>query len=457
MLFQTWTFLLFFTAVYLLFKAVKNGTGRQYLILVSSFIFYGWWNPLYPLLLLWIITADYILIMLMERTGRKKLFLVLSITDSLFLLSSFKYAGFITYNLNEILSLAGISYRVPQPGIILPVGISFFIFISMGYVLDYYFGRVEREKNFGRHALFVSFFPQLSAGPIARAKDLIPQLRDWNRGTGEDFAEGIYIFTCGLFKKIALADFFALYADKIFGNPAQFGSTDLLLGALAFTWQIYFDFSGYTDMARGIARCFGIKLMENFRLPYMAANTGDFWGRWHISLSSWFRDYLYIPLGGNRKGKLKESRNVMITMLLSGLWHGAAWNFVLWGFIHGALHASGKTISGLTVIRKTPLFIKRIIMFIIIVFTWIFFRAESGADAFTYLEGILSSGLTAPSMPVIMMIMILVCYIYGWLKEYGFMKFMESYRARGIAVLLMLIWIFLFASAGSNEFIYFQF
>jgi D-alanyl-lipoteichoic acid acyltransferase DltB (MBOAT superfamily) len=388
----------------------------------------------------------------MEKTCKKKLFLILSITNSLVLLSSFKYAGFIISNINELLTFSGYSYRMPQPDILLPVGISFFIFISMGYIIDYYFEKVEREKNFGRHALFVSFFPQLSAGPIARASGLIPQLKDWSRGTGSDLAEGAYIFIRGLFRKIALADFFALYADKVFG-----GSPDLVLGALAFTWQIYFDFSGYTDMARGIARCFGIELMENFRLPYMAASTGDFWGRWHISLSSWFRDYLYIPLGGSRKGKITESRNTMITMLLSGLWHGAAWNFVLWGFIHGALHVIGKIIGRFRVIQITPVFMRRIIVFILIVFTWIFFRAESGTDAFNYIGEIFSSGYAAPSMPVLMYALMIICYLFGWFREYGLLNFMEKPAVKSIILIIMLAWVLIFASSDASDFIYFQF
>lgn len=457
MLFQTWTFLIFFIFLYAMFRVVRGNKGRQYLFLAASFLFYGWWNPLYPLLLLWIIAADYTFILLMEKSGRRKLFLAFSIADSLVLLSSFKYAGFLISNMNGLLAAAGISYRVPRPDIMLPVGISFFIFISMGYVLDFYNGRVERERNFGRHALFVSFFPQLSAGPIARASGLLPQFREWNGGSSSDLAEGGFLFIRGFFKKIALADYFALYADKIFGNPAQFSSPDLLLGALAFTWQIYFDFSGYTDMARGIARCFGIELMENFRLPYMAASTGEFWGRWHISLSSWFRDYVYIPLGGNREGKLKESRNTMITMLLSGLWHGAAWNFVLWGFIHGSLHASGKYIGRFRLAGKIPMFMKRFIVFILIIFTWIFFRAESGADAFSYIAGIFSTGFTAPAMPLLMLLMILLCYIYGWFREYGLIKFIDRPAAKIFTTLLMLGWIFLFAVADASDFIYFQF
>ncbi len=457
MLFQTWTFLIFFIFLYAMFRVVRGSTGREYLFLAASFLFYGWWNPFYPLLLLWIIAADYTFIMLMERTGRRKLFLALSIADSLVLLSSFKYAGFLISNVNELLAASGVSYRVPRPDIMLPVGISFFIFISMGYVLDFYHGRVERERNFGRHALFVSFFPQLSAGPIARASGLLPQLREWKGGSSSDLTEGGYLFIRGFFKKIALADYFALYADKVFGNPAQFNSPDLLLGALAFTWQIYFDFSGYTDMARGIARCFGIELMENFRLPYMAANTGEFWGRWHISLSSWFRDYVYIPLGGNREGKMKESRNTMITMLLSGLWHGAAWNFVLWGFIHGSLHASGKYIGRFRLAARVPVFMKRIIVFILIVFTWIFFRAESGADAFSYIWGIFSTGFTAPVMPLLMLLMILLCCLYGWFREYGLIEFIERPAAKILSSLLMLGWIFLFAVSDASDFIYFQF
>ena len=457
MLFHSWSFLLFFITVYVIFSAAKNPLWKRNIILAASFIFYGWWNPLYLILISWVIAFDYTTVLLMERTGRKKLFLLLNITDTILILCIFKYSGFIVNNINSIMSTSGIEYSIPPPGVLLPVGISFFMFLSLGNTIDYYFGRTEREKSIIQYASFVSFFPSLLAGPIERGYHLMPLLKSWPEVKRDDIAEGIYLFTHGMFKKMALADYFALYADKIFGNPMQFASGDLIAGALAFTWQIYFDFSGYTDMARGVARMLGINLLENFNLPYMAANTGDFWGRWHISLSSWFRDYLYIPLGGNRKGEVRETGNTFATMLLSGLWHGASWNFVLWGFMHAAIHTAGKQIGKIKLATKTPVFIKRIAVFILIIFTWIFFRSESAGDAFTFIERIFTTDLTLPQMPFYMAGLLAVCYLFQWLKEYRRIDFVDNPIFRGAAILLMLAYIIIFVTYSSSEFIYFQF
>ena len=428
MLFQTWTFLLFFSLLYLLFRAAWSSEGRGSLVLAASLVFYAWWNPWYIFLILWIITADYTAVLFMERHGRKRLILALSVTDSLLVLGFFKYAGFLCDSINSLLAAAGTSMVLAGPEIILPAGISFYIFISMGYVFDYYYGRVEREKSYFNYALFVSFFPQILAGPIGRAGQLLPQLRLFKTPSPEDAAEGIYLFTRGIFRKAVLADYFALYADKIFGNPANFASADLALGALAFTWQIYFDFAGYTDMARGIARFLGIHLMENFNLPYTAANTKEFWGRWHISLSSWFGDYLYKPLGGSRRGRFKESRNILITMLLSGLWHGAAWNFLLWGFVHGVLHSLSKPLSGLKAMHKVPPAAKRIVTFLLM-----------------------------PGMPLVMAALMVVCYAVHWISEYNGMKFMERPAAKGLAAAAMVLCVLFVSASAVNEFIYFQF
>ncbi len=457
MLFYSWTFLLFFAVVYSVFSAVKKPRQKRDVILIASFIFYGWWNPLYLLLISWVILFDYISVFLMEKTGRKKLFLSLSILNTIVILSFFKYSGFIVSNINSILSICGADYSIPSGGVLFPVGISFFLFLSLGNTIDCYFGRTERERSLIQYASFVSFFPSLLAGPIERGHHLIPLVKSWPEVRSDDIAEGIYLFIQGMFKKIALADYFLLYSDKIFGNPAQFTSGDLLAGALAFTWQIYFDFSGYTDMARGVARMLGINLMENFNLPYMAASTGDFWGRWHISLSSWFRDYLYIPLGGNRKGKLKETRNTFATMLMSGLWHGASWNFVLWGFMHAVIHSTGKQIGKIKATDKIPVFVRRVIVFVIIVFTWIFFRSENAADAFTFIGRIFTTEFTVPQMPLFMAGLITVCYAFQWLKEYRMIGFTDKPAYRCAAIIFMLAYILFFVTNSSGEFIYFQF
>ncbi len=457
MLFHSWSFLLFFAAVYAAFSAVKNPQWKRNIILAASFIFYGWWNPLYLLLISWVIAFDYTSVLFMERTGKKKLFLSLSIIDTIAILCFFKYSGFIVNNLNSIFISAGVDYSIPQPGVLLPVGISFFLFLSLGNTIDFYFGRTEREKSIIQYASFVSFFPSLLAGPIERGHHLMPLLKSWPKVTRDDIEEGIFLFTQGLFKKMALADYFALYANKVFGNPMQFGSADLIAGSLAFTWQIYFDFSGYTDMARGVARMLGITLLENFNLPYMASSTGDFWSRWHISLSSWFRDYLYIPLGGNRKGEIKETRNTFATMLLSGLWHGTSWNFVLWGFMHAAIHTIGKLIGKIKITAKIPVFAKRIAVFILIVFTWIFFRSENADDAFTFISRIFTTDFKSPQMPVFMAAIIAGCYLFQWLKEYKKIEFTGKPAFRGAALLLMLLYIMIFVTYSSSEFIYFQF
>jgi len=457
MLFQTWTFLLFFSAVFILFGIVRNTRGRQYLVLSASLLFYAWWNPWYILLILWIITADYSAVYLMERYGRRRIFLILSITSSLLVLGFFKYAGFLSDSINSIASLAGAGPMLARPEIILPAGISFYIFISMGYVFDYWYGRVEREGSWFRYALFVSFFPQILAGPIARAGSLMGQLNIFRGPSAGDAAEGVYLFTRGVFRKVALADYFALYADKVFGNPAGFASSDLALGALAFTWQIYFDFSGYTDMARGTARLLGIELMENFNLPYAAANTKEFWARWHISLSSWFGDYVYKPMGGNREGRLKESRNIIATMVLSGLWHGAAWNFILWGFVHGVLHSLSKVISGTGLSARTPIAAKRLITFVLIVFTWIFFRAENASDAFTFIAGIFSFSSGPASAPGLMVSLMAVCYLLQWAGEYGMLRFADRPAVRGWAAACMMLCVIFVASGSASGFIYLQF
>src|SRR5581483_5418820 len=402
MLFHTWVFFVFFLIVYPIYLAVrKNNQLMNVWLLIASYTFYGWWNPYYLLLLFGTSAIDYAMVLLMERNRRtRKLWLVISLVSNFGFLAYFKYSGFLTENLNGLLASIGI--KLPDPvaypnamlalvgvhedrffsRVILPIGISFHTFQSMSYTIDAYFGHIKTERNFVRFLTFVSFFPQLVAGPIERARNLLPQLQSRPVITRTDLADGLSLFVFGFFKKVALADYLAKYVDKVYDAPGRYQAPALVLATVAFAWQIYFDFSGYTDMARGVARAMGFRLMLNFNNPYTATGLGDFWARWHISLSTWFKDYVYFPLGGNRHGVLFTYRNMFLTMLISGIWHGAAWTFVIWG----ALHALGRIVT--RELERTefyrhrvPTLVKQAGVFAFVCFAWIFFRAQSLNDA----------------------------------------------------------------------------
>ena len=348
MLFHSHTFLAFFLAVVLL-HALTPRAQRRYVLLVASYAFYGSWNPKYALLILASTAIDFLAargIAGAESRRRRKLCLSLSMATNLGLLGLFKYYNFFSHSLTEILS-----HSLPLHELLLPVGISFYTFQSMSYTIDVYRGRCELSRDFVDFALFVSFFPQLVAGPIVRAVDFLPQIAAGARRTSEQIRAGLKLFLLGLFKKIVIADNLAMLVDRVHQDPAAFSSGDLWVGAYAFAFQIYFDFSGYSDMAIGLAKLLGFELPENFRRPYCAANASDFWRRWHISLSTWLRDYLYISLGGNRQGKARTLRNLMLTMVLGGLWHGANWTFIAWGLLHGAFLMVHRLFRGLAASR----------------------------------------------------------------------------------------------------------
>ena len=290
-----------------------------------------------------VFSALVLLMALGALLSSRKIWLFISVFNNLALLLFFKYAGFLVANLNVFLAWAHLSAKLPQPATLmpygwkylLPAGISFFTFQSLSYTIDFYLGRVPRERNFLRFATFVCFFPQLMAGPIERAKHLLPQYQKFPEIRLQNFTDGASLFLVGLFKKLALANYLSHYVERVYRHPAAFDAPALLVATFAFAWQIYCDFSGYTDMARGVAKVMGFDLILNFRNPYLATGIGEFWTRWHISLSSWFRDYVYIPLGGNRGGKLLTYRNLLITFAVSGIWHGASWTFLIWGLLHG--------------------------------------------------------------------------------------------------------------------------
>jgi D-alanyl-lipoteichoic acid acyltransferase DltB (MBOAT superfamily) len=458
MLFHTWPFALFFIIVYPAYLALKNTRLRVPWLLAVSYFFYACFNPLYLILIAYSTLLDYTVVAKMAKSTRRKMWLSISIVNNLGLLSFFKYGGFVTDNLNFLLSSLGIPYALPAPGILLPVGISFYIFQSMSYTIDYYRGNIERETSLIRYATFVSLFPRLLAGPIERAKNLLPQLHKTPRVSIQDITDGLSLFVVGFFKKVALADYMALYVDKVYDAPEQFQAPALVLATFLFSWQIYFDFSGYTDMARGVARMMGFRLMLNFNNPYLATGLGDFWSRWHISLSSWFKDYVYIPLGGNRKGKFNTYRNMFLTMVISGLWHGAAWTFVIWGALHGLGRFCTRELEKTSFYKeRVPRVAKQLFVFVFVSFAWIFFRAATISDAWVIVTRIFSSGLANPYCPLLALALVFAVWLYQLTYESRLKWVLELRAVRVGIVLLLVFYLAVFAPASEKAFIYLQF
>ena len=378
MLFNTAHFFLFLIVVLALFYASPR-VLRKYILLAASYFFYGSWNYRFIPLLLTLTAIDYTAGRWLEKIPPgppKKAVLILSLCANLGFLGFFKFYNFLGSNLAWVLDKPENAFFL---NIVLPLGISFHTFQSMSYVVDAYRGQQEAVRNPIDYALFICFFPQLVAGPIVRARNFFHDLFQWQPPTSEDVSRGILLLTLGLTKKMAFADQFAKVATDYFKNVS--GNAGMLTawsGVVAFGMQIYFDFSGYTDMAIGMAKLLGFHFPANFRRPYLAASITDFWRRWHISLSTWLRDYLYIPLGGNRHGRWMTYRNLTITMLLGGLWHGASWNFVIWGGYHGALLSLERVLRGDRLIREDwnwlyPL--QAIVTFGLVMIGWVFFRA----------------------------------------------------------------------------------
>lgn len=458
MLFHTWAFLVFFLLVYGVFLALQKTPFRLHWLLVASYFFYAWWNPLYLLLIVYSTLLDFYVVILMERSSRKLFWLMVSIINNLFLLGFFKYAQFITDNANYLLVHLGITVALPAPDVLLPVGISFYTFQSMSYTIDFYRGKIDRETSVVRFAAFVSLFPQLVAGPIERASALLPQLRSFPGITRTDTTDGLSLFLVGFFKKVALADYLSQLVDPVYANPSQQDATSLVFATFAFAWQIYFDFSGYTDMARGVARMMGIRLMINFNHPYLATSFGDFWSRWHISLSTWFRDYLYIPLGGNQRGSLITYRNLFLTMVISGLWHGAAWTFVIWGAIHAVAVMVTRNAERTDFYHHSvPPFIKRVLVFVVVCFAWIFFRAENTTDAWLIVSRIVTAGWSSPRFPLLALMLVVFVWCYQFLYESSFRRWLELPLVKIILAILMLCYLLVVPGSGGGAFIYFQF
>lgn len=399
MLFNSLHFLIFFPIVLIIYYILP--LNKRYIwLLIASYYFYMCWNAKYALLLLFSTFVTYISGIILEKIKKndlekgdlyKKYCVAGSFILNLSILFFYKYFDFVLNNLNSILRHVHLQINNPGFDIILPVGISFYTFQALSYTMDVYRNEIYAEKNFLRYALFVSFFPQLVAGPIERSKNLLKQLAVPAKFCYENIRDGLLLILWGFFLKIVIADRIAIFVDTVYSDYLTYGGMYLIVATLLFAIQIYCDFGGYSTIAMGAAEILGIHLMENFDAPYLSMTVAEFWRRWHISLSSWFRDYLYIPLGGNRKGKLRKYFNIMVVFLASGLWHGADWSYVVWGGLNGLYQIIG---NALMPIRKkfVKLFalnseslahkiVKIIITFILVDFSWIFFRANTFNDA----------------------------------------------------------------------------
>jgi alginate O-acetyltransferase complex protein AlgI len=390
MQFNSLTFLAFFAVVMFAHTLPISWTAKKRNLLLASYLFYAAWNPPF-IVLLWLSTVtDWFVargIVVSSGTFRRRALLLTSLAVNLGLLAYFKYAGFLLENFVWILGQGGIVYRPPELDIILPLGISFYTFQTLSYTISVYRHEMAPAKSFLDYALFVTFFPQLVAGPIVRAKEFLPQCVVPRQASERQLGWGLSLLLIGLFEKVVLADaVLAPIADLVFGAVAKAGAVDAWVGTFAFSCQIFFDFAGYSSCAIGAAMCLGFVLPENFRCPYAASGFSDFWRRWHISLSSWLRDYLYIPLGGNRRAKVRVHLNLMMTMLLGGLWHGAAWHFAAWGALHGIFLAIERSLRGKLGKRTAAhgsagRLLVYLGTFLVVSVSWVFFRAENIVEA----------------------------------------------------------------------------
>ena len=392
MLFNSVAFLIFFVLVWITYwnlARTKLWLQNSFLLL-ASYVFYAWWDWRFLSLILLSSATDYFAGQAIHKSqtqNKRKAWLILSLLVNLGLLGFFKYFNFFVDSFADLLFTLGLSANIQTLNIILPVGISFYTFQTLSYTIDIYRRKIKPVDQPIPFFTFVAFFPQLVAGPIERASNLLPQFLRPRRFDYEKVVVGCRLILWGLFKKVVIADRLAILVDLVYGQPEAYSGFAVMLATLAFALQIYCDFSGYSDMAIGLARLLGFDLMKNFDAPYLARSLREFWQRWHISLSTWFRDYLYIPLGGNRNGKLWQIFNLMLTFLVSGLWHGANWTFLIWGAIHGLFMSVEALFRNINL--ALPTFIRWIMVFTIVTLAWVFFRAESLELATILLENML--------------------------------------------------------------------
>lgn len=474
MLFNSFAFLLFFPVVCILYWAIqtiwgaKSLTLRNTLLLISSYYFYMCWQPKYALLLLLSTAVTYgsaLIVGQCKSENNKKFWLGTAITLNLIILFFYKYYGFVTDAIVTAMSAIGVSMNIPGFDLLLPVGISFYIFQALGYSIDVYRGDIKPEKNFFTYALFVSFFPQLVAGPIERSTNLLRQFKE-DHPFNYDFAmSGLRLMLWGYFLKLCMADQAALYVDHVFNNLDNHEGYSTLIASFMFTLQIYGDFAGYTFIAIGCARILGFNLHDNFKRPYFAVSITDFWRRWHISLSTWLRDYVYFPLGGSKTTKRKTYRNILITFGISGLWHGANWTFIAWGFLHGIIQCIERAIGYNKKEWHSAAKVMHIAVTLLIVnLAWVLFRADSISDAYkAFMQMLSPSGVSitriiksvisvAIVLCVVMVKEILEEFYPNVLKRYN-----NSFVTNYLWPLFLLVCIGCFGVFEGGQFIYFQF
>jgi len=470
MLFNSLHFVAFFIITTIVYFLLPH-RYRWFLLLSISCYFYMAFIPVYILILGFTIVIDYIAGILIEQSERrKKLLLAVSIVANVGVLCFFKYYNFLNENLTALLGLASFENPIPALNIILPIGLSFHTFQAMSYTIEVYRGNQKAERHFGIYALYVMFYPQLVAGPIERPQNVIHQFHRKVNFDYERVVEGLRLMLWGLFKKVVIADRLALYVDAVYNNPEHHSGISSAVATVFFAFQIYCDFSGYSTIAIGAAKVLGIDLMENFRRPYLAKSIKEFWGRWHISLSTWFRDYLYIPIGGSRVKFPKYIRNILVVFVISGIWHGASWTFVIWGALHG-LYQITEVLLNKYVYKDKPrskavVILNYVTTFVLVCLAWVFFRANTVQDGFTIISNILTFkkgglfiGFAAGLVYSVLLIIFLVIAEINY--EYFNNKFSLIYNraasVRGIGYVLLLLIILMLGVFNGGQFIYFQF
>ncbi|MFC5437803.1 MBOAT family O-acyltransferase [Rhodanobacter umsongensis] len=471
MVFNSLTFMAFFAVVLVLHAMPFRWTTKKVNLLIASYLFYAAWNPPF-VILLWISTVvDWFAAQQLVHARRplvRRAWMLLSVVANLGMLGYFKYGHFLLDNFSALMAGFGVHYVPPAWDIVLPVGISFYTFATLSYTLDVYLRRALPARRFLDYALFVTFFPHLVAGPIMRPTELVPQFEQPHRASASQLRFGLALMTLGLFQKIVLADsFLAQAAEMIYDSDKIPGALDAWFGTLAFSGQIFCDFAGYSTTAIGAAMCLGFAMPDNFRFPYAAIGFSDFWRRWHITLSSWLRDYLYIPLGGNRHGAARTYLALMTTMLLGGLWHGASWTFVVWGGLHGVYLSSERMLRArFAGYRPGPgmLLAFGLLTYALINVTWVFFRAHSFAKAWSVLRGMAGANAAAgPILPTMHLVMTALI-VGGLVTAHWLMRerTLESMLQRAPALSLsaalgVMLFTIVIAQGAGNAFIYFQF
>ena len=468
MIFNSVHFIFFFIATTILYYALPHRFRWAFLLAISCY-FYMVFRPIYILILAGTIVVDYVAGLFLESTTnprRKKIFLVASIIANVGVLAVFKYYNFINDNLTELLGVFHLKNEIPMLRILLPIGLSFHTFQAMSYTIEVYRGKQQAEKHFGMYALYVMFYPQLVAGPIERPQNILHQLKEKVVFNYDHIVSGLKLILWGLFVKVVIADRLSIYVDIVYNSPEHHSAISSLVATLFFTFQIYCDFSGYSSIAIGCAKVLGIDLMINFRRPYMSTSIREFWSRWHISLSTWFRDYLYIPLGGNRVSLYRNMFNLFFVFLVSGLWHGANWTFIIWGALHGLYLMMEIVIDRLVPSIKLPRSIRWILNFVLVAIAWVFFRASNFQTAkqilkniYTFKPGPLYIGNASYLVYSFFAILFLFAAEYNAEKLNNRYAWLYSERKvlRWSAYLLLILTLLSIGVFNGGQFIYFQF